>query len=116
MGVAKIILLLKSEHVAKMEMFLREERLFAVQVTYFFPFLFPTLQHYGILRPGDHTRATVAAYTTAAAVPDPLTHCAGLGIEPASWCYREPPIPLCHSGYSPSSPLKENDIFLKRNF
>ena len=29
-----------------------------------------------------------------------LTHCAGLGIEPVSWHYRDATNPLCHSGNS----------------
>ena len=33
-------------------------------------------------RPGVRS---VAAYVIAAAMPDPLTHCAGLGIKPAPW-------------------------------
>ena len=28
-------------------------------------------------------------YAAAAAMPDPLTYCAGLGVDPASWCYRD---------------------------
>ena len=39
----------------------------------------------------DRIRATVVSYPTAAATPDPLTHCARLGIEPASWsCLASP--------------------------
>ena len=33
--------------------------------------------------------ATVETYATATATLDPFTLCAGLGIEPASWCYRD---------------------------
>ena len=38
----------------------------------------------------DQIWAAVATYTAAAAMPYPLTHCAGLGIEPVSWCCRNP--------------------------
>ena len=31
----------------------------------------------------------VSTYDVAAAMPDPLTHCAGLGIEPATWFCRD---------------------------
>ena len=34
-------------------------------------------------------QATVATYAPIAAMPDPLTHCAGLGIEPVSWHCRD---------------------------
>lgn len=37
----------------------------------------------------DRIRATVVTYTEALAMPDPLSHCAGLGIESASWCCRD---------------------------
>ena len=37
---------------------------------------------YGGSQARDRIRATAAAYTTAAAMPDPLAHRAGLGIEP----------------------------------
>ena len=33
-------------------------------------------------------------YPTAMATPDPLTHCAGLGIKPTSWCYRDAADPV----------------------
>ena len=34
-------------------------------------------------------QATVLTYATAVAMPDPLTHCAGPGIEPVSWRCRD---------------------------
>ena len=37
----------------------------------------------------DQIQAAAASYTTAAAVLNPLTHCARLGIEPASLCSRD---------------------------
>jgi len=40
-------------------------------------------------RARDQTWATVVICSTAAAMPDPLTHCARLGIKPASWHCRE---------------------------
>ena len=49
----------------------------------------------------DRIRTAVVTHTTAAAVPDPLTHCARPGIEPMSWCTVETlPILLHHSGNS----------------
>jgi len=48
-------------------------------------FGFPAL--YGI--PGPGIRATVATYAAAIATPDPLTHCAGPGIEPVFWYCRD---------------------------
>ena len=42
----------------------------------------------------NHIQAVVVTYTTAAAMPDPLTHCAGLGIEFISWCSRGATDPL----------------------
>ena len=45
----------------------------------------------------DQTQAAVSIYTTAAAMPDPLIHCAGLEIEPASWCRRDTANPMCYS-------------------
>ena len=45
---------------------------------FFSPF-FCCLAAYRFPRPG--IRAVVLTYTTAAATPDPLTHCAGLGIQ-----------------------------------
>ena len=32
--------------------------------------------------------------TTAAVMPDPLTHCVGLGMEPVSWCCRDTANPI----------------------
>ena len=37
----------------------------------------------------DQIQATVATYAPIAAMPDPLTHCAGLGIEPVSQHCRD---------------------------
>ena len=39
-------------------------------------------------------RAAVVWYATGVAVPDPLTHCAGLRIEPASWHCRDAADPV----------------------
>ena len=33
-------------------------------------------------------------HATAMATPDPITHRAGLGIEPVSWCCSEPANPI----------------------
>ena len=38
--------------------------------------------------------AVILTYTTAAAMPDPLTHCAGLGSKPVSWCCRDASDPI----------------------
>ena len=45
-------------------------------------------------RARDRISAAVATYTTAAATLDPLTHCAGPGIKPASWHYRDATDPV----------------------
>ena len=37
----------------------------------------------------DQVQATVATCITAMTVLDPLTHCAGPGIKPVSWCCRD---------------------------
>ena len=37
----------------------------------------------------DQIRAAVATCVTAVAMPDPLTHCARLGIKPVAWCCRD---------------------------
>ena len=42
----------------------------------------------------DQIQATVVIHTSATAMLDPLTHCAGLGIEPASWYGRDAANPL----------------------
>lgn len=39
-------------------------------------------------------RATVMTYAAATATPHLLTDCAGLGIEPASWCFRDATDPI----------------------
>ena len=46
----------------------------------------------------DQMRATVATYAAAVATLDPLTHCAGPGIESVFWCCKEAVILLCLSG------------------
>ena len=47
---------------------------------------------YGVPRPGiRQIWATLPTYAAAATTPDPLTHCARSGIEPASWPWRDPP-------------------------
>ena len=40
--------------------------------------------HSGISQAKDWTQATKATFATAAVMPDPLTQCAGLGIEPTT--------------------------------
>ena len=52
----------------------------------------------------EHIQARVATYTAAAAMLDPLTHCAGPGIEPASWC--------CRDTSDPISPQQERPRFV----
>ena len=42
----------------------------------------------------DQIWATVTTYTAAAAIPGLLTHCAGLGIESASRCFRDATNPI----------------------
>lgn len=42
----------------------------------------------------DQIQAAVATYTAAMATPNPVTHCAGLGIEPAPWCCRDAANPI----------------------
>ena len=48
----------------------------------------------------DQIQATVATYAAAVAMPDPLTHCARPGIEPAYQQTETPRILLHHSGNS----------------
>ena len=47
-------------------------------IIFFFSLFFGSPVAYGVPRPG----IMVATYTAAAATPDPLTYCVGLGIEP----------------------------------
>ena len=42
----------------------------------------------------DQIQHTVVTYATAAAMPDPLTHCARPGIEPTSWCCKDSANPM----------------------
>ena len=42
----------------------------------------------------DQIRATVSTHATAAAMPDPLTHCVSLGLKPASWHCRDAADPI----------------------
>ena len=42
----------------------------------------------------DQIQAAVVTYAAALATLDPLTHCAGLGIEPVSWRYRDATDPI----------------------
>ena len=37
----------------------------------------------------DHIQTAVVTYAAASSMPDPLIHCAGPGIVPASWCCRD---------------------------
>ena len=37
----------------------------------------------------SQARTQIQTYTAAAATPNPLTHCAGPGIEPVSWLCRD---------------------------
>ena len=59
-----------------------------------FSFLFWPLHSIWSSRARDELQATGVPCVTAAAKPDPLTHCAGLGIEPVSWCCRDAPDPI----------------------
>ena len=51
----------------------------------------------GVSRPGIISQAQ---FQTTVATPDPLTHCARLGIELGSWCYRDDAAPLAPNGNS----------------
>ena len=42
----------------------------------------------------DQVRATAVNYAAPAATQDPLTHCAGPGIEPVSWHCRDAADPI----------------------
>ena len=42
----------------------------------------------------DQIQAAVATYAVAAATPDLFTYCAGPGIQPVSWSYRDVTDPL----------------------
>ena len=48
---------------------------------------------FGVPRPGIRSELQLQS-ATAAAMPNPLTYCARLGIEPASWCRRDPADPI----------------------
>ena len=64
------------------------------QMSCFF-FFFLTCGHptaYEVPRPRDQIGATLATCVAAVATPDPLTHCAGLEVEPASQCSGDTPI------------------------
>ena len=54
----------------------------------------------------DHIRATVATYATVVATPDPLTHYAEQGIEPAFWSLQ-----CCRDTADPLVPQQELLIF-----
>ena len=43
---------------------------------------------------GQGSDLAVATYAIAAAMEDPLTWCAGPGILPVSWCWRDAPDPI----------------------
>ena len=58
---------------------------------FFFFFFRPSV--YGVPGPGIGSKPQVQL------IPDPLTHCAGLGIEPASWC--------CRDATNPGAPQQE---------
>ena len=42
----------------------------------------------------DQIQTAAATYAEAEAMPDSLTHCAGLGIKPAFWCFRDATNPV----------------------
>ena len=42
----------------------------------------------------DRIQATAVTYASAAATLDPLTHCAGSGMAPVSWCCRDAAHPI----------------------
>ena len=58
---------------------------------------------HAVLGPGNQIPATTATYAKAAAMPDPLTHCAGLGIEPSSCRCRDATDPAPQWGLPPHS-------------
>ena len=62
-------------------------------LTFFFFFFFSflaTLRRMDFLGQGSNLSFSFEA----AATQDPLTHCAGLGMEPASWCCRDTADPI----------------------
>ena len=65
---------------------------------FFFFFLMAALVAYGSSWARDWIQAIVATYTTAAAMPDPLIHCGGWGLN-LSFC-SQILNPLCYSGNS----------------
>ena len=61
---------------------------FVLLLLLLFPF-FGCPTAYGVPRPGVCYELPLAAYATATATREPLNHCGGLGIKPASWCCRD---------------------------
>ena len=68
-------------------------------MTVFF-FLMTVLLQMGVPRSGIESQPQLLTFITAVAMPDPLIHCARLGIEPCLNSDPEPLQPLCHSGNS----------------
>ena len=65
-----------------------------VYVIFFFPFCFWLPQGTWNSQARDHSQASVSVSTTAIAMLDPLTHRAGPGFEPVSWCCRDAADPI----------------------
>ena len=61
---------------------------------FFLSFLFRLLCILWSSKARDQIWGAVMTYTTAVAIPDPLTHCTKLGIQTASWCYRDATDPI----------------------
>ena len=64
----------------------------------FFSFVFGHLWRHMSSQARGQIWIIFVTYATAMAKPDPLTHCAGLGIEPASWCCRDATDPVTALG------------------
>ena len=63
----------------------------------------------------DQIQDTFVTYTTAVAMPDPLTCYARQGIEPASWCCRDNcPIPYTTAGTVFSLPEPQLPLYFQR--
>ena len=68
----------------------------------FFLFFFGHPLAHGVPGPGIRSEPRLCPNTAAAAIPDPLIHCAGPGIELASWC--------CRDAHDPAVPQRELPI------